>query len=1069
MNALLGVAEWWSRTLWSLSWQIGVLVGVIWLASSAFRRASPNFRYWLWCIVLIRLCFPISLALPAGLSGDVRRAVEASPPMVLLAAQQTVTSPGAPPSAGGSSMPLAVSSPDPEPPSMARVLPGGPPNVSINTKLALGWTAIFLALLLLVLVKHLRVRRMLQRWPDVTRPELLLLVDSLRSRYSIGRTVRMRMFPAAQSSQGPAVVGIWRPTILLPAPVAENWSLDELEPVLLHEIAHVKRLDLLVNLVQMIVQALYFFHPLVWLVNARIRQERELVCDDLAVLHTGGHCKRYSQSFVRVLEETSNDAPFLPVASVGMMERRKPLARRIVRMMSKDYRIHRPLGWLSIALLLIVSAAAITVAADRTADVPSHHEAGPGPIVLPDGKGLQPQHEVESAGRTRPTGKASVSGRVVDTDTGEPITGASLMLLRADTMDGILLVVAGDGSFEFKDIPGGAYRLRVNSALDHVVEKGHGDWILFQLGEEEQKRDIGFTLRRGFSIAGRVIKEEDSDPPPDKSSVVAAWAEGPLRTDHSTPQFRIIGQSTVDQKDGSYRIRGLDGQPVYVQFREWQPEMKDDPYPPVFFPGTHSRDEATKITFDKNGEMDIRNVDILLRKTGGLVLEGTVSSRDTGEPIPKTLVVVYRRDMEFDTVTTYSDAQGHYRFACLGPGKFQLQADATPDGFVRTRKLVTLTDAAPVTRLDLTLMTGATISGAFVQEDGSPWHVDRFKRTAFMQLRGFTDEGGQCNGLWNRYAPGRAEFGSGVYYSGEGDYEQGQMGFPDDTSFIVSGMMPGQAMFNYSPYVDGKRVVRINYEGRDILSEGLKIGPTQVIQGVQIVIGAGDSKPVVQQDATLRSQCTNNLKQMALVFRMFINEEKTETFPALSSEPAQLMFFAEEEAYGQIGVYPEYLTDARVLACPASEEAAKLDTPEVKANLKQLINDRSYVYLGYAVTNDAEVKTFAGAYREHMDKGVPPLEDLPVAEGKGSGGGNTLYRLRGGVERKIAQNANRKVETAEVASQIPVLIERLGHHEKEGGNVLFLDGVVRWISPGVWPMTTATNDALNEMTLLSKR
>lgn len=369
MNTFVNLSDWWFRSFWALSWQITVLAAMVWLVSLAFRRASPSFRYGLWCIVLIRLCVPVSIALPVGVSGDVRRAVETSAPEFLLAAQRTVLSPASPSTEGTNRMPTASSAQEPESLPATNIVSKEFLEPLRNAKLALGWSACVLGILTLVAFRSLRVRRLTHRGSEIKRPELLECVDALRSKYSITRTVRVRMLPDGQLEHGPAVAGILRPTILLPAGIAEHWSIEELEPVLLHELAHVKRWDLLVNLVQIVVQAVYFFHPLVWFVNARIRQERELVCDDLAVLHSGGSSKRYGQSFVRVLEELLSDAPLFEAPSAGMTERRKPLARRIIRIMSKDYRGHRPLGWIATAALLLVSAAMIAVAAERAVSV----------------------------------------------------------------------------------------------------------------------------------------------------------------------------------------------------------------------------------------------------------------------------------------------------------------------------------------------------------------------------------------------------------------------------------------------------------------------------------------------------------------------------------------------------------------------------------------------------------------------------------------------------------------------------------------------------------------------------
>jgi beta-lactamase regulating signal transducer with metallopeptidase domain len=84
----------------------------------------------------------------------------------------------------------------------------------------------------------------------------------------------------------PVLVGILRPIILLPPAALTGWSPEEIEMVLLHELAHVRRWDNLVNLLQRIIESLLFFHPAVWLVSNWVRREREACCDAAVVART---------------------------------------------------------------------------------------------------------------------------------------------------------------------------------------------------------------------------------------------------------------------------------------------------------------------------------------------------------------------------------------------------------------------------------------------------------------------------------------------------------------------------------------------------------------------------------------------------------------------------------------------------------------------------------------------------------------------------------------------------------------------------------------------------------------
>jgi beta-lactamase regulating signal transducer with metallopeptidase domain len=106
------------------------------------------------------------------------------------------------------------------------------------------------------------------------------LADSLgiALRVSVGICDRLAM---------PVLIGIARPLILLPPAALSGWSVEQLEMVLLHELAHLRRWDNLVNLIQRFVESLLFFHPVVWWLSGWVRLERELCCDRLVVERLG--------------------------------------------------------------------------------------------------------------------------------------------------------------------------------------------------------------------------------------------------------------------------------------------------------------------------------------------------------------------------------------------------------------------------------------------------------------------------------------------------------------------------------------------------------------------------------------------------------------------------------------------------------------------------------------------------------------------------------------------------------------------------------------------------------------
>lgn len=181
-------------------------------------------------------------------------------------------------------------------------------------------------------------------------PDVLARVAEIGARMGLARPARVFM---AAIAGAPSVVGWFRPVILLPPATLLGLTPEQLEAVLAHELAHVRRYDSVVNAAQILVETLLFYHPAVWWTSARIREERELCCDDLAV-GSCGNALCYARALTR-LERLRVTAPALALGSAG-----GPLSYRIRRLMGAGSRGDSPSklpGVLALALGLACLAA----------------------------------------------------------------------------------------------------------------------------------------------------------------------------------------------------------------------------------------------------------------------------------------------------------------------------------------------------------------------------------------------------------------------------------------------------------------------------------------------------------------------------------------------------------------------------------------------------------------------------------------------------------------------------------------------------------------------------------------
>lgn len=154
------------------------------------------------------------------------------------------------------------------------------------------------------------------------------MLDELAARMGIWRKVRVALSTRVSS---PLVVGWFRPVVLLPLSAATGLDHQQLTMVLAHELAHLRRFDHLVNLVQVAAETLLFYHPAVHRVSRSLRQEREACCDDIAVLVAGN---RVAYAHVLAQLEEMRQRGQAPALSLGIAEHE--LYARIHRLVAGD-------------------------------------------------------------------------------------------------------------------------------------------------------------------------------------------------------------------------------------------------------------------------------------------------------------------------------------------------------------------------------------------------------------------------------------------------------------------------------------------------------------------------------------------------------------------------------------------------------------------------------------------------------------------------------------------------------------------------------------------------------------
>jgi beta-lactamase regulating signal transducer with metallopeptidase domain len=401
----------------SMSVQLAVLVGVLsgldWLIRD---RARAALRHGLWMLVVIKLLLPVDLLSPTAI------AYWAAPWLVTPAVR-------VPRVAASSATVVSEVSHVVGPVGLKTATPAHP-KLQLAGGLLLVWVVGCGAWAIWVLLRSREVARPVRDSDEA--PEALRKVLA-ETAAGLGLRSKLPRLCLTDTAQGPALCGLFRPVILLPRGLSEQIEAESLRQVLRHELIHLQRWDLAWNLLQVCVQIAWWWNPLVWFANARIRSLREAAVDEAVMLEPGAD--DYPATLVAVARYCAVP-PRMPMAFLGVLESGSRLEARVRRLLERPLPHSARLGWVGCVTVLVAGALFLPMGFARRVEPPAlaalAAKAPTDPKTLPAGgstASLKPTPtapaELNSAPQSQPA--APASPRALD-GSAVPAIGAPLQV-----------------------------------------------------------------------------------------------------------------------------------------------------------------------------------------------------------------------------------------------------------------------------------------------------------------------------------------------------------------------------------------------------------------------------------------------------------------------------------------------------------------------------------------------------------------------------------------------------------------------------------------------------------------
>ncbi len=339
---LNGVADGWGETMWRACWQGGLALLLVWCLCRLLISIPPAVKVWLWRLAWLK--FLVMLVIPGAIDVPVLGS-ERDFGLVEL----TEFAPGS----EGIALPLAN--------------PGGlqaPTQVQTNLYLFVLWIAGIVWFVFRIGVQWRRALRLRRASHASNDPALCAACAAIAQRLRI----RLPSLLESKELAAPALIGVFRPAIIFPDAKREL-STGQLQLALAHELAHLKRCDLIWLWLPMFCEALFFFHPLLWLTRREWLLHQELAADALAIRTASTPAAAYAKMLLQFVTPVRQPT----FGTLGISESGKTLKRRLIAMKT----IGTPTGTFTATIAGLVLAASIAavlpwrvVAQEKAADSP---------------------------------------------------------------------------------------------------------------------------------------------------------------------------------------------------------------------------------------------------------------------------------------------------------------------------------------------------------------------------------------------------------------------------------------------------------------------------------------------------------------------------------------------------------------------------------------------------------------------------------------------------------------------------------------------------------------------------